>query len=204
MDSFLPARLLSNQQGQYLGFISVQRSRWISYFAMTGSSSFKSLVHLRSYLTLILGSKQWGGKSIEIEWDQVTWVRNPPPSAGGVRDAGSIPGLGRSPGGGNGNPLQYFCLENPVGRGAWRVTVRDGVPRVWTQPSTHAYAQITHHCSVACFQQVDKLMPLYQFLWVESILSLLQEHYFHYSEQLYSSYSKLIITSIKGYPVLFL
>ena len=38
-------------------------------------------------------------------------------------DLGSIPGLGRSPGGGHGNPLQYSCLENPMGRGAWWVTV---------------------------------------------------------------------------------
>ena len=36
-----------------------------------------------------------------------------------VGDRGSIPGLGRSPGEGNGNPLQYYCLENPVDRGAW-------------------------------------------------------------------------------------
>ena len=40
-----------------------------------------------------------------------------------VRDVGSIPGLGRSPGEGHGNPLQYFCLENPLDRGAWRATV---------------------------------------------------------------------------------
>ena len=139
MDSFLPERLLRNRQGQCLGFISVQRSRWISYFAMTVSSSLKPLVHLRSYLTLILGSKQWGRKSIEIEWDQVTWVfpgvsvvRNPPPKAGDIRDVGSIPGSGRSPGGGNGNPLQYFCLENPMDRGTWRVTVLDGVAKSWT------------------------------------------------------------------------
>ena len=39
-------------------------------------------------------------------------VKNPPASAGGIRDVGSIPGLGRFPGGGLGNPLQYFCLEN--------------------------------------------------------------------------------------------
>ena len=39
-------------------------------------------------------------------------------------DPGLIPGLGRSPGGGNGNPLQYSCLENPVDRGAWQTTVR--------------------------------------------------------------------------------
>ena len=41
-------------------------------------------------------------------------------------DLGLIPGLGRSPGEGNGNPLQYSCLENPVDRGAWRATVHLG------------------------------------------------------------------------------
>ena len=41
-------------------------------------------------------------------------VKNPPASAGDLRDMGSIPGWGRSPGGGHGNPLQYFCLENPI------------------------------------------------------------------------------------------
>ena len=44
-------------------------------------------------------------------------------------DPGLIPGLGRSPGEGNGNPLQYFCLENPLDRGAWQATVH-GVVRV--------------------------------------------------------------------------
>ena len=44
-------------------------------------------------------------------------------SACNVGDLGSIPGLGRSPGEGNGNPLQYSCLENPVDRGAWWATV---------------------------------------------------------------------------------
>ena len=47
-------------------------------------------------------------------------VKNLPAMAG---DTGLIPGLGRSPGEGNGNPLQYSCLENPMGRGAWRATV---------------------------------------------------------------------------------
>ena len=46
-----------------------------------------------------------------------------------VGDLGSIPGLGRSPGGGNGNPLQYSCLENPMDRGAWQAPVH-GVARV--------------------------------------------------------------------------
>ena len=44
-------------------------------------------------------------------------------SAGASRDAGSIPGSGRSPGGGYGNPLQYSCLENPMDKGAWQATV---------------------------------------------------------------------------------
>ena len=47
-------------------------------------------------------------------------VKNPPANAG---DTGSIPGSGRSPGGGDGNLLQYSCLDNPTDRGAWRATV---------------------------------------------------------------------------------
>ena len=46
-----------------------------------------------------------------------------PANAGNPRDAGLIPGSGRSPGGRNGNPLQYSCLENPMDRGGWRATV---------------------------------------------------------------------------------
>ena len=46
-------------------------------------------------------------------------VKNLPANAGDTRDTGSIPGLGRSPGGGHGNPLQYPCLENPMDTGAW-------------------------------------------------------------------------------------
>ena len=46
-------------------------------------------------------------------------VKNLPANAGELRDTGSIPGLGRSPGGGNGNLLQYSCLENPMDREAW-------------------------------------------------------------------------------------
>ena len=45
-------------------------------------------------------------------------IKNPPANAGDIRDVGSIPGLGRSPGGGHGNPSQYSCLENPHGQGS--------------------------------------------------------------------------------------
>ena len=50
-------------------------------------------------------------------------VKNLRANAGDVKDAGSIPGLGRSPGGENGNPFRYSCLENPMDRGAWKATV---------------------------------------------------------------------------------
>ena len=61
-------------------------------------------------------------------------VKNPPANVGDARDVGSIPGLGRSPGGGNGNPLQYSCLVNPMDSGAWQATVH-GAAKSWTQVS---------------------------------------------------------------------
>ena len=57
---------------------------------------------------------------LTIEASQVVLVvKNPPVNEGDVRDVGSILGLGRSPGGEQGSPLQYSCLENPMDRGAW-------------------------------------------------------------------------------------
>ena len=53
-------------------------------------------------------------------------VKNTPANAGDVRDGGLIPGLGRFPGEGPGNPLQDSCLENPMNRGAWQATVHRG------------------------------------------------------------------------------
>ena len=48
--------------------------------------------------------------------------KNLPTNAGDIRDSGSMSRLGRSPGGRNGNPIQYTCLENPMDRGAWQAT----------------------------------------------------------------------------------
>ena len=59
-------------------------------------------------------------------------VKNPPANAGDPRVTGSIPGLGRSPGEGHGNPFQYPCLENPLDRGAW-LAIAYGVAKSWTQ-----------------------------------------------------------------------
>ena len=62
-------------------------------------------------------------------------VKTLPANAGYSKNVGSIPGLGRSPGVGNGNPLQYPCLGNPMGRGAWRATVRGAAHTSYWFPS---------------------------------------------------------------------
>ena len=67
--------------------------------------------------------------------------KNSPANAGDVRDAGSILGSGRSPGGGHGNPLQYSCLENLMDRGAGRATDH-GATKCQTQLSTLAHTQV--------------------------------------------------------------
>ena len=73
------------------------------------------MVKLMNFATGINGLSGFLGGSV---------VRNLPANA---RDAGLIPGSGRSPGGGNGNPVQYSCLENLMGRGAWwAIVARDG------------------------------------------------------------------------------
>ena len=68
-------------------------------------------------------------------------VKNLPTNAG---DLGSIPGLGRSPGVGNGNPLQYFCLGNPMDTGTWQVTVHG------SQKVRHDQVTKTHTCVCVC------------------------------------------------------
>ena len=75
-------------------------------------------------------------------------VKNPPANAGDARDAHSIPGSGRSPEGGNGNPLQYPCFENPMDRGAWQASVHK-VARV-------GYELVTEH---ACTYLFDLFFP---------------------------------------------
>ena len=61
-------------------------------------------------------------------------IQNLPANSGDMRDPGSIPGPGRSPGWGHSNPLQYSCLENPMDRGAWQAIVH-GVAKSWTRLS---------------------------------------------------------------------
>ena len=85
-----------------------------------------------------------GVSHLRQAWDEyyiwasqvVHMAKNPHANARDARNAASILGLGRSPGVGNGNPLQYYCLEIPMDRGAWQVIVH-GVAKSWTQLSTH-------------------------------------------------------------------
>ena len=67
-------------------------------------------------------------------------VKNPSANAGAIGDAGSIPGWGRSPGGGNGNPLKYSCQVNPMDRGAWQATVHGVAESDMTE---HTHMMIT-------------------------------------------------------------
>ena len=71
-------------------------------------------------------------------------VKNPPAKAGDARDVGSIPGLGRSPGGGNGNPFQYSCLENSMDRGVWWATVHEAT-KSQTRLSTRVLYELRTH-----------------------------------------------------------
>ena len=73
------------------------------------------------YLTFLLLSRVQISTSLASQVALV--VKNPPASAGGIKDTGSIPGSGTSPGEGYSNPLQYSRLENPMGRGAQRATM---------------------------------------------------------------------------------
>ena len=88
------------------------------------------LVKSNSFQIMNWKCRYTGGAPLGVSASYIHWasqvvlaVKNLPASPGDVRDAGSILGSGRSPGGGHGNPLQYSCLENPVDRGAWRATV---------------------------------------------------------------------------------
>ena len=86
--------------------------------------------------------------------------KEPPASAGDIRDVGSIPRSGRSSGGGHGNPLQYLCLKNPMDRGAWWATV-DGVTKSWTRLSAH-----THHDTAKTETSPASLLWGILHLWV--------------------------------------
>ena len=75
-------------------------------------------------------------------------VKNPSARAEDTGDVSSIPGLGRSPGGGHGNPLQYSCLGNPMDRGAWWATVQGGLKEVDMTEATECALSL---CATECW-----------------------------------------------------
>ena len=102
-------------------------------------------------------------------------IKNLPANAGDAGDPGSIPGLGRCPAGGQGNPLQYSCLENLMDRGTWQV------PKSQTRFSMHAY--LVHFRGISNILDTTK-KGLGRFFFSKHNLSLTQESFTHehYSE----------------------
>ena len=70
------------------------------------------MLEATAIVTITLVASVWASQVVLV-------VKNLPANTGDLRDTGSVPGSGRSPGGGYGNPLQYSCLENPTDREAW-------------------------------------------------------------------------------------
>ena len=81
------------------------------------------------------GRKRGRDQYISVKYFSFSMVKNPPANAG---DVVSIPGLGRSPGEGNGNPLQYSCLENFMDGGAWQAIVHGVAKNQTTEPTEHS------------------------------------------------------------------
>ena len=116
-------------------------------------------------------------------------VKNLLANAGDVRDLGSIPGLGGSPGGGQGNRLQYSCLENPVDRGAWWATV-PRIAKSWTRLKeigmhaciinyTHQGGRIWHQNDLTEEKYIYECCQLNSWMWMWikfKIVDLAQKH----------------------------
>ena len=119
-------------------------SRWFQCAAKAG----KHLTNSISLLTLSFNSQiSWKICPYILSFGGFLYglvVKNPPASAGDTGDAGLIPGSGRSPGVGNGNPLQYSCLENPMNKGSWWTTV---------QGDAKSRTRLSMHCLFLTTQQ---------------------------------------------------
>ena len=146
-------------------------------FARLGSVPLKwSLPNVLTSLSCLLSESN-------LTWYAIisTLGKEPPASAGVIRDAGLIPGSGRSPGEGNGNPLQDFCLENPMAREVWwatvhRITKSQAQLSDWTHTHTHTHTQthlihLTVHTTKVGRNTTDEISSLDRILrkWLESV-----------------------------------
>ena len=97
-----------------------------------------------------------GSQRVRYDWVTFVYITTTPggsdskESTCNVGDQGSIPGLGMSPGEGSGNLFKHSCLENPMGRGAWRATVH-GVEKSWTRLSDE-WLSLSHSWKLWCSQ----------------------------------------------------
>ena len=103
-------------------------------------------------------------------------VKNIAANAGDIRDVGLIPGSGRSPGGGHGNPLQYSCLENPKDRESWQDTVH------WvTQSQTQLKQPNMHACTQCGITDIFNLTLEFGFLYKSSLFITLVFIFFYHT-----------------------
>ena len=86
----------------------------------SSSPTYRLTVTSHSHLSLVV---IYSPPIVPMSFPGGSGGKDLPANAGDIRDVGSIPELGRSPGGGHDNPLQYSCLENPMDRGVWQATV---------------------------------------------------------------------------------
>ena len=107
------------------GLLWVKNHRWSSHCLIYQQEQQPWAREEAAFANVVSSDSHKRNISIYFSASQVTLVvRNPSASAGDIRNTSSVPWwLGRSPGGGHGNPLQYSCLENPVDRGVWQATV---------------------------------------------------------------------------------
>ena len=112
-------------------------------------------------------------QSVNLSWgfQVVLVIKNLPASAGDLRDEGSVPESGRSPGGGHGNPLQYSCLDNHMDRGAWWDTVhrvtKSQIRLKWLSTSTNpTYCYSSIKGSAPFMRQTIQNKEKYPFCWV--------------------------------------
>ena len=124
---------------------------------------------------------------IWFKWaSQVTLVvKNSPANEGDVRDTGSVPGSGRSPGGGHSNPLQCSCLESPMDRGAWGATVH-GV--AWRRTRLSDGASTAHHFNGAKLVRTDPASQLGSSLFKGIVISTFILTNFIYREIIFCCY----------------